>query len=131
MRFKYFIEMVKYVQVKYFIEKVCASQIHRGAARWVHVGQPSAELAVCLQVKYVVELARSLGRFPSVRRIDLLTRLIADPAVDPGNHSYSVPEEPLLLPPHGGIGAGAGSGDGLSGAFIVRLPCGPSEQYLW
>ncbi|GLI58588.1 hypothetical protein VaNZ11_000193, partial [Volvox africanus] len=31
------------------------------------------------QVKYVVELARALGRIPSVARVDLLTRLIADP----------------------------------------------------
>jgi hypothetical protein len=31
------------------------------------------------QVKYVVELAKTLGQFPSVARVDLLTRLIADP----------------------------------------------------
>lgn len=32
----------------------------------------------------MVELARALGRIPSVARVDLLTRLVADPKV--GGH---------------------------------------------
>lgn len=44
------------------------------------------------QVKYVVELAKALGRIPSVARVDLLTRLICDPKVD---KSYGVAEERL------------------------------------
>ncbi len=32
-----------------------------------------------LQVKYVVELARAISRHPAVHRVELLTRLIADP----------------------------------------------------
>jgi hypothetical protein len=43
----------------------------------------------------VVELAKAMGRFPSVARVDLLTRLICDPSVD---KSYGVPEERLQLP---------------------------------
>lgn len=35
----------------------------------------------CVQVKYVVELARALGQHPAVYRVDLLTRLIKDPKV--------------------------------------------------
>ena len=35
----------------------------------------------CMQVKYVVELARALGQHPAVYRVDLLTRLIKDPKV--------------------------------------------------
>ncbi len=66
----------------------------------------------------MVELAKALGRVPSVLRVDLLTRLVADPAVSP---DYSVQEEPLL------IGGGSGSS---SGAFIVRLPCGDPNVYL-
>lgn len=49
-----------------------------------------------MQVKYVVELAKALAQFPSVARVDLLTRLIKDPAVDA---SYGEPEERLNLPP--------------------------------
>ncbi|GLC43067.1 hypothetical protein PLESTM_001427200 [Pleodorina starrii] len=88
------------------------------------------------QVKYVVELARALGRIPSVARVDLLTRLIADPKVD---KSYSEPEERLDCGGGGGGGAeadspgGGGVGGGVdeaTGAFIVRLPCGPPDVYL-
>lgn len=35
----------------------------------------------CVQVKYVVELARALSQHPSVVRVELLTRLIQDPKV--------------------------------------------------
>jgi hypothetical protein len=34
-----------------------------------------------LQVKYVVELARAISLHPAVHRVELLTRLIADPKV--------------------------------------------------
>ncbi|MEW5317912.1 MAG: hypothetical protein WDW38_009174 [Sanguina aurantia] len=142
------------------------------------------------QVKYVVELAKALARIPSVSRVDLLTRMISDPKVDP---SYSQPEERLRLdgppptPSSGAtprastsfsaaaaataaaaaaaafaeplrnhtvglldaavsiLGGGRGRGEGgeasgcwegelefvePTGAFIVRLPAGPSEVYL-
>ncbi|KAI8473309.1 MAG: hypothetical protein J3K34DRAFT_519144 [Monoraphidium minutum] len=68
------------------------------------------------QVKYVVELAKALSRHPAVHRVDLLTRLIQDPAVDA---SYGEPEEAL--------GPAAGR---LGGARIVRIRCGPPAQYL-
>ncbi|EFJ50958.1 hypothetical protein VOLCADRAFT_57787, partial [Volvox carteri f. nagariensis] len=75
------------------------------------------------QVKYVVELARALGRIPSVARVDLLTRLIADPKVRHAlGWSVSGPENPPC--------GGDGGSDPLTGAFIVRLPCGPSDVYL-
>ena len=47
------------------------------------------------QVKYVVELAKALSRHPAVHRVDLLTRLVADPRVD---SEYSEPVE-VLVPP--------------------------------
>ena len=61
------------------------------------------------QIKYVVELAQALAENPRVARVDLLTRRVIDPKVDP---SYGAPEEDL-----GGC------------ARIVRLPCGP-RRYL-
>jgi sucrose-phosphate synthase len=65
------------------------------------------------QVKYVVELANALSTQPSISRVDLLTRYIADPNV---HESYSVREEPLF---------------GCKGnGFITRLECGPPEKYL-
>lgn len=67
-------------------------------------------------MKYVVELAKALSRHPAVHRVDLLTRLIKDPKVDP---SYGAPLEPLTEAEgkHGG-------------AYIVRIPCGPVDQYI-
>ena len=67
------------------------------------------------QTKYVVELARALGRDPRVGRVDLLTQRVADVRV---SEDYAVPIEPL-----GGC------------ARIVRIPCGengylPKEE-LW
>ena len=61
------------------------------------------------QIKYVVELARALAENPRVARVELLTRQVIDPKVDP---SYAEPEESL-----GGC------------AHIIRLPCGP-RRYL-
>lgn len=68
------------------------------------------------QVKYVVELARALSLHPAVHRVDLLTRLIRDPSVAP---EYGEEEECLCK----------GRGE-RGGAYIVRLPCGPTEQYV-
>ncbi|GAX74135.1 hypothetical protein CEUSTIGMA_g1584.t1 [Chlamydomonas eustigma] len=92
------------------------------------------------QVKYVVELAKALGQIPSVVRVDLLTRLIQDPKV---HASYGIKEEPLgqsgnLAGSEGvstpaaaaaDVGQGGGRG-GVTGSYIVRLPCGPSSVYL-
>nr|AAZ85400.1 sucrose-phosphate synthase 2 [Physcomitrium patens] len=75
------------------------------------------------QIKYVVELARALALMPEVYRVDLLTRQICSPDVD---WSYGEPTEMLSL----------GSYDDFedvgesSGAYIVRIPCGPRDQYL-
>ncbi len=68
------------------------------------------------QVKYVVELARAMALHPAVHRVDLLTRLIRDPRVD---SEYGVEEECIAK----------GRGD-HGGAYIVRLPCGPTNQYI-
>ena len=67
------------------------------------------------QTKYVVDLCRALSRHPDVTGVDLVTRLIRDPAVGP---DYAAPAEPL--------------GDS---ARIVRIACGPDEyipkEQLW
>lgn len=42
------------------------------------------------QTKYVVELARALGEHPDAGRVDLITRLVNDPALD---NEYKEPEE--------------------------------------
>ncbi len=61
------------------------------------------------QTKYVVDLARALARHPEIAQVDLITRLISDPAVD---SEYSREEEELEF-----------------GARIIRIPCGP-DQYI-
>ncbi|HEY5791217.1 MAG TPA: HAD family hydrolase [Gammaproteobacteria bacterium] len=67
------------------------------------------------QVKYVLELAEALAARDDVGRVDLLTRQIVDPAVDP---DYAAAEEPLA-----------------NGARLVRIPCGPdgylAKEQLW
>lgn len=67
------------------------------------------------QVLYVVELARALSDHPGVRRVDLLTRWISDPKVDP---AYAREVEPLA-----------------EKARIVRIRCGPRryirKEALW
>eukprot|EP00250_Pteridium_aquilinum_P016325 c23050_g1_i2 orf=218-3400(+) len=72
------------------------------------------------QVKYVVELARALSMMQEVYRVDLLTRQICSPDVD---WSYGEPTEMLT---HGDA---EGSGES-SGAYIVRIPCGPRDKYV-
>lgn len=72
------------------------------------------------QVKYVVELARALSMMQEVYRVDLLTRQICSPDVD---WSYGEPTEMLTQ----GDVEGAGES---SGAYIVRIPCGPRDKYV-
>lgn len=66
----------------------------------------------------MVELARALAMMPEVYRVDLLTRQICSPDVD---WSYGEPTEML------GMGSYDDSEDvgESSGAYIVRIPCGP------
>ncbi|XP_071692233.1 sucrose-phosphate synthase 4 [Rutidosis leptorrhynchoides] len=71
------------------------------------------------QVKYVVELARALADMEGVIRVDLLTRQISCPDVDYG---YGEPIEMLSSPPEG---------SGNCGAYIVRIPCGPRDKYIF
>ncbi|XP_024533254.1 probable sucrose-phosphate synthase 3 [Selaginella moellendorffii] len=71
------------------------------------------------QVKYVVEFARALALMPEVYRVDLLTRQISAPDVD---WSYGEPTEMLSSDENV-----AGES---SGAYIVRIPCGPRDKYL-
>ena len=67
------------------------------------------------QIKYVLELARALAEHPDVGRVDVLTRQVIDPKVDP---DYAEPLEEIA--PH---------------AWIVRLPFGPRrylrKEVLW
>jgi sucrose-phosphate synthase len=67
------------------------------------------------QTKYVVELANALARRPDIGRVDLITRLVDDPAVDA---DYRQPEEILS-----------------SGARIMRIEAGPPgyifKEQLW
>lgn len=67
------------------------------------------------QTLYVVELARTLGRHPDVRKVDLVTRLIDDPGVGP---DYAQPIEKIG-----------------PNARIVRIPAGPPDyirkELLW
>ena len=67
------------------------------------------------QVKYVLELARALSEFDEVDQVDLVTRLIDDPAVSP---DYAVPIESLT-----------------EHARLVRIPCGGKKyirkELLW
>lgn len=72
-----------------------------------------------MQIKYVVELASALAKHPAVYRVDLLTRMIKDPKVA---KDYGQAEECILKPEN--------AENDLGGAYIVRLPCGPVEQYV-
>lgn len=67
------------------------------------------------QTLYVVELARALGNHPAVARVDLVTRLIDDPATGP---TYAKPIEKIAPK-----------------ARIVRIPAGPPDyirkELLW
>lgn len=67
------------------------------------------------QTTYVIELARALSRHRNVSKVDLLTRLIDDPAI---SSDYAQSEEDLG-----------------NGGRIVRLSCGPKKylrkEILW
>ncbi|KAB1213658.1 putative sucrose-phosphate synthase 2 [Morella rubra] len=76
------------------------------------------------QVKYVVELSRALARMPGVYRVDLFTRQISSPDVD---WSYGEPTEMLTAGPEDGDGNDVGES---SGAYIIRIPFGPRDNYL-
>ncbi|GAV58996.1 Glycos_transf_1 domain-containing protein/S6PP domain-containing protein/Glyco_trans_4_4 domain-containing protein [Cephalotus follicularis] len=76
------------------------------------------------QVKYVVELSRALARMPGVYRVDLFTRQISSPEVD---WSYGEPTEMLTAGPEDADGNEVGES---SGAYIIRVPCGPRDKYL-
>ncbi|CAA0839402.1 Probable sucrose-phosphate synthase 3 [Striga hermonthica] len=73
------------------------------------------------QIKYVVELAKALAKTPGVYRVDLLTRQISSAEVD---WSYGEPTEMLTT-----TSEDSEVGES-SGAYIVRIPFGPSEKYL-
>lgn len=76
------------------------------------------------QVKYVVELARALGSMPGVYRVDLLTRQVSSPEVD---WSYGEPTE--MLTPINSESRMSELGES-SGAYIIRIPFGPSDKYI-
>lgn len=76
------------------------------------------------QVKYVVELARALGSMPGVYRVDLLTRQVSAPEVD---WSYGEPTE--MLNPITFESSIQEIGES-SGAYIIRIPFGPRDQYI-
>lgn len=71
----------------------------------------------------MVELSRALARMPGVYRVDLFTRQVSCPDVD---WSYGEPTEMLTAGPEDGDG---GLGES-SGAYIIRIPFGPRDQYL-
>ncbi|KAK1646408.1 hypothetical protein QYE76_064213 [Lolium multiflorum] len=78
------------------------------------------------QVKYVVELARALAATAGVHRVDLLTRQISCPDVD---WTYGEPVEMLERLSSADADDDDGEQSG-GGAYIVRLPCGPRDQYI-
>lgn len=67
------------------------------------------------QIRYVVDLVRTLAEHPDVERVDLLTRRVIDPKVD---SDYAEPTEQIG-----------------EAAWIVRLPAGPRRYFrkevLW
>lgn len=67
------------------------------------------------QITYVIELAKALARHADVRRVDVYTRQISDPKVAA---DYALKEETIV-----------------TGARIIRLPCGPMgyirKELLW
>lgn len=69
----------------------------------------------------MVELARALAATKGVYRVDLLTRQISSPEVD---WSYGEPIEMLTTRSESDADCGGDS----SGAYIIRLPCGPRER---
>ena len=78
----------------------------------------------CIQVKYVVELARALGAMPGVYRVDLLTRQVSAPDVE---WTYGEPTE--MLNPENTETSMQEIGES-SGAYIIRIPFGPKDKYV-
>ncbi|KAL3507308.1 hypothetical protein ACH5RR_032690 [Cinchona calisaya] len=76
------------------------------------------------QIKYVVELAKALAKMPGVYRVDLFTRQVSSPEVD---WSYGEPTEMLTTGPEDGDGADLGES---CGAYIIRIPFGPRDNYM-
>ena len=76
------------------------------------------------QTKYVVELARALGRQPEVAQVDLVTRRITDPAVSP---AYGVRLEPIEETQQSGGPAAAPGGGGNSEPRTPVLAEGPPK----
>ncbi len=67
------------------------------------------------QVTYVIEFARALIEHPAVEKVDLVTRMVADPRVD---RSYAEPTEEIA-----------------PGVNLIRVRCGPNrylhKETLW
>ncbi|XP_058103267.1 probable sucrose-phosphate synthase 2 isoform X2 [Magnolia sinica] len=61
---------------------------------------------------------------PGVYRVDLFTRQVSSPDVD---WSYGEPTEMLTSGSYDGDGNDVGES---SGAYIIRIPCGPRDKYL-
>ncbi|KAJ4955671.1 hypothetical protein NE237_012454 [Protea cynaroides] len=80
------------------------------------------------QVKYVVELARALAMMPGVYRVDLFTRQISSPEVD---WSYGEPTEMLTSGCEDAYGNDGNDVGESRGAYIIRIPFGPSDKYLY
>lgn len=74
-----------------------------------------------------MELARALAATAGVHRVDLLTRQISCLDVD---WTYGEPVEMLERLSSGGADDDDGDESGGGGAYIVRLPCGPRDQYI-
>ena len=72
----------------------------------------------------MVELARALAMMPGVYRVDLFTRQVSSPEVD---WSYGEPTEMLTSVSYDEDGNDVGES---SGAYIIRIPCGPRDKYL-
>lgn len=71
----------------------------------------------------MVELARALALMPNIYRVDLLTRQICSTDVDT---SYGEPTEMLTA---GSYDESQEIGES-SGAYIIRIPCGPRYKYV-
>lgn len=73
-----------------------------------------------------MELSRALSMMPGVYRVDLFTRQITCPEVD---WSYAEPTE--MLTPISNESNNSNEEVGESGgAYIVRIPFGPTNEYL-
>lgn len=76
----------------------------------------------------MVELAKALARIPSVSRVDLLTRMISDPKVDP---CYGQPEERLWLdgPPPSSAATPRSSSNAAAAASAAAALASPIKNH--